>query len=285
MTLRLIGGLLLLALCAPAPPRRIVSTSPSITETLFALGLGPRVVGVSEYCRFPEEVMRLPKVGTFLRPNAELIARLQPDLVILQKLSNDLTDRLSGLGIRYLEVERGSLPSLYAMMEKIGMATSVGPRARELISMTQARLAVLRERSATLPKPKVLFIVGRRLGTLSNLVAVGSDSYLNELLRVAGATNVLDDPSMPAYPRISMETVIRLDPDILIDVAEPMAGSAEQQPRQKDVAILWGQQSELTAVRSKRVYALDSEAFVVPGPRVAEVAQSLFSIFHTRASR
>src|SRR5262245_31749554 len=94
MTPRLIAILLLAVLSAPAQPQRIISTSPSITETLFALGLGPRVVGVSEYCRFPEEVIRLPKTGTFLRPNAEQIARLQPDLVIVHKLQSDLVTRM-----------------------------------------------------------------------------------------------------------------------------------------------------------------------------------------------
>src|SRR5215475_11478098 len=96
---RLILAFVALACSAAAQPRRIVSTSPSITETLFALGLGPRVVGVSEHCRYPEAVTKLPKVGTFLRPNAEAIASLRPDLVILHKRPNDLPERLGRLGI------------------------------------------------------------------------------------------------------------------------------------------------------------------------------------------
>src|ERR1700723_654648 len=73
----------------PAAPERIVSTSPSITEVLFALGLGPHVVGVSNYCEYPPQVKDLPKVGTYLRPDAESIARLKPDLVIVHKLPNE----------------------------------------------------------------------------------------------------------------------------------------------------------------------------------------------------
>lgn len=282
---RLITGFIALAFSASAQPQRIVSTSPSITETLFALGLGPRVVGVSDYCRFPKEAINLPKVGTFLRPNAEAIARLQPDFVIIHRLPNDLAARLSSLGIRYLEVERGTLPTLYTMMEKVGSIAGVAPRARELIDTTQAQLKKLKNRSAALPKVKVLFIVGRRLGTLTNLVAVGSDSYLNELIRIAGGVNALDDSSLPAYPRISIETVIRLDPDILIDVSEPMTASVSQEIRQQGVANLWSQQGQLSAVRNKRVYALDSEAFVVPGPRVVVVAQSLFDTFHPEVTK
>lgn len=286
MTRRFLVTLLLAAgALAQAQPRRIVTTSPSITETVFALGLGSRVVGVSEYCRFPQEVMRLPKVGSFLKPNAEQIARLEPDLAIIHQLPGDLTARLQALGIRYLEVERGGLPSLYRMMEQIGVAAGVAPRARELATTIQAKLAAVRERSSGLAKPKVIFIVGRRLGTLSDIVAVGSDSYLNELIRTAGAENALTGGSLPGYPSISVETVIRLDPDFLIDVADPMVDAKQSDKRQRAVTALWSQQSGLKAVRAKRVFAMDSEAFVVPGPRVVDVAEALFDLFHGRGPR
>ncbi len=92
----------MLCLCAApveaADPARIVSTSPSITETLFALGLGERVVGVSTYCRYPQAALRLPKVGTFMRPDAELIARLRPDLVIVHAGPHTVPQQLSALG-------------------------------------------------------------------------------------------------------------------------------------------------------------------------------------------
>src|SRR5471030_2298260 len=93
-----------------AGPARIVSTSPSITETLFALGLGDRVVGVSTYCRYPEIVKTLPKVGTFLRPDTEVIARLHPDLVIVYAGPHDVVRQLTALGIESVTVDRGTLP-------------------------------------------------------------------------------------------------------------------------------------------------------------------------------
>src|SRR6476620_7807095 len=112
MKRRLIPGLLL-ALAAFAQPSRIVSTSPSITETLFALGLGDRVVGVSTFCRYPDAVKALPKVGTFLKPQAEVIARLRPDLVIVHGGPHDVARQLSTLAIRTISVDRGTLPSVY----------------------------------------------------------------------------------------------------------------------------------------------------------------------------
>ena len=88
-----------------------MSTSPSITETLFALGLGDRVVGVSTYCRYPAAVAALPKVGTFLKPDAEMIARLKPDLVFVHKGPNNVLAQLGTLGIKTAVVDRGSLPA------------------------------------------------------------------------------------------------------------------------------------------------------------------------------
>jgi iron complex transport system substrate-binding protein len=121
--LLLVLACLLTTASALAVPERIVSTSPSITEALFALGLGPHVVGVSNYCEYPPQVKDLPKVGTYLRPYAESIARLKPDLVIVHKLPNDLTNRLAALHIAYAEVDRGGLTDAYTEIRQIGDAT------------------------------------------------------------------------------------------------------------------------------------------------------------------
>src|SRR5690349_532608 len=98
----------LVSACAVvAQYKRIVSTSPSITESLFAMGLGDRVIGVSSYCRYPPAVLALPKIGSFIKPDAEKIAVLRPDLVIVQRAKSPqpLTSRLAALGIKYAEVE------------------------------------------------------------------------------------------------------------------------------------------------------------------------------------
>ena len=191
----------LAVVCAPASitgaatPARIVSTSPSITESLFALGLGGRVVGVSTSCRYPPEALRLPKIGSFLRPDAELIARLRPDLVVVHAGPNDVPRQLSVLGIRAVSVNRGTLAGVYSSIRTIGAAADVGDRADALIADLQARLARVRVAVAGRPPKKVLIVIGRRPGTLSDLVAVGRDSYLNDLVSIGGGVNILDDRS------------------------------------------------------------------------------------------
>ena len=266
----MVSGLVALALVA-----RIVSTSPSITETLFALGLGDRVVGVSSFCRFPAEAVRLPRVGSFLKPDSELIARLRPDLVILHTGPNDVPRQLSTLGIRSIAVDRGTLASVYSSIRAIGTAAGVGDRADALVARLQGRLNAVHAAAAKRPAKRVLVIMGRQPGTLSDLIAVGRGSYMNDLVTVAGGVNVLDDPRLPDYPRISMETVIRLAPDLIVDAGDMGDTVEEHLRRQPTTERLWRQQANVKAAQGNGIHAVTSDAFVVPGPRVVEAAETL----------
>jgi iron complex transport system substrate-binding protein len=257
---------------------RIVSTSPSTTEVLFALGLGHRVVGVSVYCRYPAEAVALPKVGNFLRPSTEVIARLRPDLVIVNRSSNDVPRQLAQLGIQTIALDDArTLESVYSMIRTLGRATGVTARAETLVAELQRRLDRVREAAATRPPRKVLLVVGRSASSLTDLVAVGRGSYLHELVTVAGGVNVLDVPGLPSYPRISMETVIRLAPDVIVDAGDMGDTVAEHVRRQPITEGLWKQQPAVAAVRTGAVHAVTSDAFVVPGPRMVEAAETLAS--------
>jgi iron complex transport system substrate-binding protein len=276
--IRAVVVLLLATTSAHAEPRRIVSTSPSITEALFALGLGSHVVGVSNYCEYPPEVKSLPKVGTFLSPDPELIARLKPDLVIVHKLPNALTNRLTALHISYAEVEGGGLTDAYLEIQQIGDAAGVKERAEKLVAAMRSRLDRLRTQTAGKKRPSVIFVIGRDPGTLSNLIAVGQDGFLNDLIDVDGGVNVIARDSTQPYPHISLETILRDHPDVLIDMGD-MGDSPEERQRQAtENRALWNAVANLSAAQTGRVYCLTSTAFVVPGPRITEAAEILFSI-------
>lgn len=261
-------------------PVRIVSTSPSITETLFAMGLGDRVVGVSTYCRYPEIVKTLPRVGTFLRPDAEVIARLRPDLVVVHAGPHDVVRQLSMLGIRSATVDRGTLPAVYASIRAIGAVSGSRDRAEQLVSELERRLDRVRAAVAGRPRRKVLVIVGRRAGTLTDLIGVGSGSYLSDLVEIAGGVNVLGGRNLLEYPRISMESTIRLAPDVIVDAGDMGDTPAELAAREASTLRLWGRETAVAAVRAHAVHAVVSDAFVVPGPRVVEVAETLAAWLH-----
>jgi iron complex transport system substrate-binding protein len=251
-------------------PVRIVSTFPSITETVFALGAGDRVVGVSNYCRYPAAVLSLPKIGTYTKPDPEKIALLRPDLVIIQKTAAGLADRLSALGIPHAEVKIGSLAEVYSMIGDIGRAVGLPERAEKLNTEIRSRLQAVRSETAGKTRPTVMIVVGRTPGLLTNLVSVGPGTYLGELLEIAGGANVLTEAAI-AYPHISLETVVRLNPEVILDLSlmgDPDA--PEERLRQP-----WLSHRELSAVRSAKIFGLTSETLVTPGPRVVDAVELL----------
>jgi iron complex transport system substrate-binding protein len=273
-----------LAAQAGTIPSRMVSTSPSITETLFALQLGDRVVGVSTYCRYPKEVLSLPKVGTFLKPEPETIARLKPDLVYVHSGPNTVATQLAALGLRTAVVDRGSLPSVFSTIRQISAAAGVTERGDTLVREIQRSLDRIKSSVAGKPARRVLVIVGRRTGTLTDMIAVGPGSYLHDLIGIAGGENVMGGAKLE-YPRISMETVITLKPEMIIDVGEMGETPADSERRRTVTESLWAKQRLVTAVRTGGVHAVNDEAFVVPGPRVVDVARAMAGWFHGVGTR
>jgi iron complex transport system substrate-binding protein len=112
--MRLLIALVLSAAALASPPQRIVSAAPAITETLFALGLGDRVVGVTTHCRFPEEARKKPKIGGYLKPNIEAIVAQRPDVVIAERSSSNLVEQFARLKINAVEVDFKTLPDIFA---------------------------------------------------------------------------------------------------------------------------------------------------------------------------
>jgi len=257
-----------------------VSTSPSITETLFALGIGDRVVGVSQFCNYPPEVQKLPKIGSYIKPDAEAIARLAPDLVVLERNSSALTERLYTLHIAFIEVPHSTLEDIFAEIQIIGKAAGVPDRSASLIAQIKGSLDAIQSKAKAMPSPRVLMIVDREQGTLNNLIAVGPDNYVNQILEIAGGTNVLAKSGVPQYPRISLETVLRENPDVVIDISGTQEAEAARRASREATVALWSQYREMAAVRNNRVYAGTTDSLVVPGPRTPIAAQRLFDFVH-----
>lgn len=268
--------------CLPAAPARIVSTTPSITEILFALGAGPRVVGVTTFCRHPEAVRQLPKIGTFLDPNLETILGLRPDLVVVQKNPVRLTERLRAVRLPVLEVNPESMDGVYSTITALAGALDSAARGRELSARLRGELDTLRRKTEGRPRPKVLFVVGRTPGTLDGLIAAARGSYLDELFSIAGGVNAFAD-SPTAYPKISHEELLARDPDVILDMGDTMGdipGTAAAEARRKAVLRLWSRFPNLRAVRAGRVVAVSDDRFVVPGPRMGEAVRLFGKLLH-----
>jgi len=262
--------------------QRIVSTSPSVTEMLYALGLGERVVGVTTFCRYPPEAAAKAKIGDYLRPNLEAIVVLKPDLVVMEATGIRRAERLPALKLNVLEVDDGTLAGIYESLRRIGAAAGVPERAAALRSNMQAALEDLRRRTRGLTPRRLLFVAGRTPARLEDLIVVGRGSYLNELIEIAGARNAFADVGAP-YLKVSLEQVLARNPEVIVDMGEmaQTAGVSEEQKRA--VVTLWERQPALAAVRERRVFAVASDIFVVPGPRVVEAARALARMVHPEA--
>ena len=143
------------------PPRRIVSMAPSITETLFALGLGDRVVGTTSYCNHPPEAREKPRIGGFHDPNFEAVVALRPDLVVTLVEQQSARDALAILGIPVATVSHQTIDGILESIPALGDACGVQPRAEALAGELRARLARIARRTAGLRRPRVLIVVGR----------------------------------------------------------------------------------------------------------------------------
>ncbi len=271
--------LLLAAVLFAAPPQRIVSTAPSITELLYALGLGDRVVGVTRYCRYPPEAQLKPKIGDYTSPNLEAIAALRPDLVIVQTNPVHLADRLGTLKLQVLEINQESIAAIYKSIHNMGAATGTELAAKQLSDSIRDGLEKVRARVSGLPRVRMMFVVGRSPNRLDGLVVAGRASYLNEVIDVAGGENVFRD-AIAGYPKVSLEEVMARNPEVIVDMGDMSDTVGVTEEHMRNVIALWDRIPTLAAVKQHHVFAVASDIFVVPGPRVTEAAKAFAGMLH-----
>jgi iron complex transport system substrate-binding protein len=264
------------------PPQRIVSTAPSVTEILYALGLGDRVAGVTTFCHYPPEATKKAKIGDYLHPSLETIVGLRPDLVVSETGGVRHAERLRSLNLNVLEIDDATLAGIYDSIRRIGQAAGVPRRAEDLCARMRADLDAIRAKVAPLPRRRVLFLVGRTPGRIEDLIAAGRASHLNELIEIAGGENVFRG-SIAAYGKIPLEELLARNPEVIVDMGEMSETVGVTEAQKRAVVELWNRYPNLAAVRQHRVYAVASDIFVVPGPRVVDAARALARMFHPEA--
>lgn len=256
-----------------AVPRKVVSLAPNLTEVLFALGVGERVVGVTTYDDYPEAVKKLPRVGGFIDPSLEAILALEPELVVCVPNSGgrNRMETLSRMGVPVLVLPSYRLEDIFQAIERLGEIFERKARARELVQDMRGRIDTVRERVRNASRPRVLLVYGHR-----PLVAAGRGSFADSLLEIAGGRNVLAE-SKARYPTVPMEEVIRLAPEVVIDASASGSGA---EMTQAEVNQTWSRWKVLPAVKAGRVHIFDSALWFRPGPRVVQGLEKLAGILH-----
>jgi iron complex transport system substrate-binding protein len=257
-------------------PHRVVSMGPHITETIFALGCGDRLIAVTDFCVYQPEAKKLPRAGGFYNPNLEKLTALHPDLIILQGKHEKLDRFCRKKDIPILHVRMDSLSSIYEGINNLGNVFDCPERAQKLCAAIRDDLEQVREKTAGQSRKKVFVCLGRSPGSIVRLYTAGGPSFVSEILQIAGGENIFSDVTQP-YPEASKESLIKRAPEIIIE-ARP--GEKMTDVQREQIISNWNVLSEIPAVANNRVFVLTEDFLLVPGPRVGAAARCLAQTLH-----
>jgi iron complex transport system substrate-binding protein len=258
--------------------QRIISLSPNITEILFALGLCEKVVGVTRFCNFPPEAKQKAKVGGYLDPNYEAILSLKPNVVILLSEFEQIKDFLSELGIKYLAVSNKTVPDILSSIDYLGKEFGVEQQAEQIIFDIQSKINQIKKKTEDSIRPKILIVVERTMGTgvIEDVYAAGKNTFYDELIQMASGINAFKDERI-AYPILSAEGIIYLNPDFIIDLVPQLEQTGL---KVETLAKDWQSLSQLNAVKNHHVHILSEDYAVIPGPRFILFLEDLARMIH-----
>jgi ABC-type Fe3+-hydroxamate transport system substrate-binding protein len=264
-----------------APPSRIVSLVPAVTEMLFAIGAGPQVAGVSSYDQDPPEVASLPRVGALLDPDVERIISLRADLVITYASQTDLREQMRRADIAVFDYRHGGLADITATLRALGSRTAHARGAEAAAAAIEQRVAQVRARVADRPRPRTLLVFGRERGALRNIYVSGGRGFLHDALEAAGGTNVFADVDRESV-QATAELILARRPEVIVELrsAEELtdAGRARE-------AAAWSRLASVPAVQAGRIHILTGSGLTVPGPRITETVERLAEALHPRTPR
>lgn len=255
-----------------APPRRIVSLVPSVTELIFALGGEARLAGVTDYCDFPPAARRKPSIGGMLAPSLETIATLRPDLVIATDSGNrqEIFGQLGRLGIPVYLVHASRVAQMMDVAARLGELTDRRAAVATLRARLERRIEAVVKAVRARPRPRVLYVLWPE-----PLIVPGRDAIVTELIALAGGESITAaEPS--DYPRFSLEAAVARAPEIIV-LARHGTGSGPI-PRAP-----WDRLGHLPAIKSGRIHAVDGDVLHRYGPRIVEGLERLARVIHPEA--
>jgi len=253
-------------------PQRIISHVPSITETLFALGLGDKIVGDSDYCDYPEAAKTVPKIGGYFTPNIEAIVALNPDLVLTDGYVPDLITKLDSLGIPLAVIDPKDINGILRDIELLGNVTGSQKEATELTSDMKKRIGAVVDAVSSASRPSVFYVFDATDTTKP--WTAGPGSFVDVLISLGGGNNVAASASDP-WIQFNMEELVDADPEILL--VDSHMGTAVISPEELKELPGW---QNLTAVKENRIYTIDGDLVNRSGPRIVQGLEDIAKILH-----
>jgi iron complex transport system substrate-binding protein len=275
---------IILALCAGCAEQErkaalrdgIISMSPNLTETIYALGQGDRLIARGAFDDFPPEALELPDAGGYLDPNLEKILQLAPELIVLPGQHPKVSEFARLNSIPVLNVHMDNLATIDQGIATLGEALRCEEEADVLRARLNAEVAALREAVAPLTRPKVFIVTTRQNNDLNTLNTSGGTSFVSEIVDLAGGENIYQDAQQP-YLEASKETLVMRAPEVILEF---QAGAELSEAQRADLTDDWNQLPALPAVRDRRIYVLTGSHTLRPGPRITEVAWEIARLLH-----
>jgi len=263
---------LLMAVRFPLYGKRIVTMAPALTETVFALGEGDNIVGNTKFCNYPEEAKKITRIGGLLDVNLELLISAKPDVIILYPENYEQMKIMEGKA-RLVTVKHTNLKDIMEGIAAIAKALDVEDRGGRLLAQMKGQMDRIRENAAGKKKMKTLLVIGRNPDKMTNMYIVGKKDFLSQLVEVAGGVNAYDGGIN--YPSISMESVVAMNPDAIIELSAFHESIEDQK-----ILDSWGRYSFITAVKNKKILIIRDALWLIPGPRVPQIAQKMHEFFY-----
>ena len=253
--------------------RRVVSLAPHVTENLFAIGAGDRIVGTVDYSDYPEAAKKIPRIGGYSRIDLEAVAALRPDLVVAWQTGNDMAqmDKLRALGIPVLLTQSNHIEDVAASMERFGEATGTSSTARIAARAFRERVAALRTRYGSQPKVRSFYEVWHQ-----PLMTVGGGQIISDVIHLCGGENIFADLNAMA-PKVSEEAVVAANPEAII-----ASGMGEARPDWLDN---WRQWRAMTAVARNNLFFIPPELIQRHTSRLLDGAEMLCGFLVTARKR
>ncbi len=252
-------------------PQRIISLAPSNTEILFALGLGEKIVGVTEHCNYPPEALDKEKVGGFSTPDIEKIIALQPDLILATSIhAKEIIPALEERGLTVFALAPENIDGILEDIQMVGKITGKEEEASRLVTQMESRIKAVIDKTKNLEKrPRVFFITWH-----DPLWSIGSGTTIQELIEKAGGVNIFQD--ITGHNTVDLELVIARNPEVII----ACTGYGEAKNRPFD----WAkeeQRLEVTEARkNNRIYQVDADLVSRPGPRIVDALEWFAYFIH-----
>lgn len=255
------------------PPTRIISLAPSITEILFAIGLDDEIVGVTDFCNFPERALTKPKVS-YTRPNIEVLVALEPQLVLAPPsfIRADVLAKLEQLKIPTFVLESKTVEGIFGHIQLLGRMVGRASEANAFAANLRKQVTALTKKVEGRPRPILLYVLNS-----DPLITVGPGSFIHHLIELAGGRNAAERANAP-YPRLTMEEVLMQNPQILLfPIGEYEGIPQAEQDR-------WKRWTSLRAVQDGKLFQVQADLLNRPGPRVLEGLRHLISLLHPDVS-